>query len=110
MITGTSPSSGIPVISGRTSKIITTIQDRNTPDAVAVSPRTGDVYVTNEGNGDGGSIHPGGVWVISGRTSKITATIPDANGPYSVAVSPRNGDVYVGNSGPADFGVWVISG
>jgi YVTN family beta-propeller protein len=69
-------------------------------DAVAVSPLTGDVYVTNIENGT--------VSVISGQTNTVTVTIPVGNGPVGVAVSPLTGTVYVANVG--DGTVSVISG
>jgi YVTN family beta-propeller protein len=69
-------------------------------DAVAVSPLTGDVYVTN--------INDGTVSVISGRTNTVIATIPVDTSPDVVAVSPLTGAVYAANVG--DGTVSVISG
>lgn len=59
---------------------------------VAVSPLTGDVYVTNVGSGEGD------VSVISGRTNKVIPTVPDDYGPVGIAVSPLTSDAYAGNA------------
>jgi YVTN family beta-propeller protein len=67
---------------------------------MAVSPLSGDVYVTNIKNGT--------VSVISGRTGTVTATIPVGNGPVGVAVNPLTGAVYIASIG--DSTVSVISG
>ena len=80
--------------------VTATIPVGSESDAVAVSPLTGDVYVTN--------INDGTVSVIGGQTNTVIATILVGNGPVGVAVSPLTGDVYVANVG--DGTVSVISG
>ena len=97
------------MISGKTNKVIATVADGDWPQAIAVSPRTGNVYVADQGNGEDGFVHPGGVRVISGKINKVTANVPDAFWPTTIAVSPRNGNVYVGNSLAPGLGIWVIS-
>jgi DNA-binding beta-propeller fold protein YncE len=84
----------VAVINPRTNKITTTISFKGTsysPANLAVSPVTGDVYVTwYHGR------NAGGVTVISGRTNKIIATLPFRS-PDSGVVSPVNGDFYLTN-------------
>jgi YVTN family beta-propeller protein len=76
------------------------------PSGVAVSPRNGDVYVTNSGSNT--------VSVISGRTGHIIATVPVGPEPSTGVVSPKTGNVYFINengNGPTVAGtVSVISG
>ena len=96
------------MVNGRTNTIIATVKDNDIPSELAVSPRTGDVYVVNEGDYLGPG--PGGVWLINGRTSKVTATISDPDWPNAIAVSPRTGDVYVTNAVLGSPTVWVIAG
>ena len=57
--------------------------------AVAVSPRTGDIYVANSSDRT--------VSVINGRTGTVTSTISVGFDPVGVAVSPRTGKTYVTN-------------
>jgi len=89
-----------PSVVATAPEVIATIPVGSESDAVAVSPLTGDVYVTN--------INDGTVSVISGRTNTVIATILVGNGPVGVAVSPLTGAVYVTNVG--DGTVSVISG
>ena len=84
----------VSVINGRKDTVTSTIGVGNGPDAVAVSPRTGKIYVTNTNISDGSA---GTVSVISGRTGTVTGTIPVGRGPAGVAVSPRTGKIYVTN-------------
>src|ERR1700730_3223427 len=73
-----------------TAPVVTaTIPVGSESDAVAVSPLTGDVYVTD--------LNDGTVSVISGQTNTVIATIPVGTSPDGVAVSPLAGDVYVTN-------------
>lgn len=104
------PYSGtVSVISGRTYRVIDTIRiDVNQRvNGMAVSPVTGDVYVSD------GELQDIGVQVISGQANKVIATILTGNrqnGPNrteGIAVSPLNGDAYVVNS--AGYGLWVIA-
>ena len=90
---------GVWVINWRTSKVTATIAvpKGDIPAGVAVSPRTGDVYVSVINY----SLDTGGVLVVSGRTNKVTAIINDKHFPAEMAVSPRTGDVYVVNWGSA---------
>ena len=98
------------VISGRTNKVIATIHPKQSgEDAVAISPRTGDVYLLH---GRANSVS-----VISGKTSKAIATIPLKDGsrvPYTLTVSPVTGEVYVLSDGypghPGGTFLSVISG
>jgi YVTN family beta-propeller protein len=98
------------VISGRTNKVIATIHPKQVgEDAVAISPRTGDVYVLH---GLANSVS-----VISGKTNKAIATIPLNDGsrsPYTLTVSPVTGEVYVLSDGytgnPGGTFVSVLSG
>ena len=87
----------VSVISGRTSKVITTVAIKESralaPWAVTVSPVTGDVYVSSIQITSGPPVKHLAVTVISGRTHKIIATIP-VNGTVS-GVSPVTGDVYL---------------
>lgn len=72
------------------------------PDALAVSPRTGNVYVSTTGYQKSSQ-----VLVLSGRTHKVIATIPSPLPQLAdVAVSPLTGDVYVTTWGN---GMLVIS-
>jgi YVTN family beta-propeller protein len=98
------------MISGRTNKVIATIHPKQVhEDAVAISPRTGDVYVVH---GLANSVS-----VLSGKTNKAIATIPLNDGsrsPYTLTVSPVTGEVYVLSDGytghPDGTFVSVLSG
>jgi DNA-binding beta-propeller fold protein YncE len=98
------------VISGRTNKVIAAIHPKQAgEDAVAISPRTGDVYVLH---GLANSVSE-----ISGKTNKLIATIPLRDGsrsPYTLTVSPVTGEVYVLSDGytghPYGTFVSVLSG
>jgi YVTN family beta-propeller protein len=72
-------------------RVIATVRVGNGSSALAVDPRTGAVYVVNEGS------HT--VTVISGRTDKVAITVPikESSGvaPFAVMVSPVTGDVYI---------------
>ena len=59
------------MINGRADTITSTIPVGLQPDAVAVSPRTGKIYVTNTGFGDGLA---GTVSVIGGRIGTVSGT------------------------------------
>jgi len=89
----------VSVINPRTNKVTATIPVGVAPRGVAVSARTGAVYVASAS---------GSVSVINGRTNKVTATIPVGSEPVGVAVSPRTGAVYVANQ--FDNTVSVING
>jgi len=80
---------------------VQTIPIDGAPIGVAVSPRTGEIYVPDYGSDEDGTIS-----VINGRTDTVTGTIPVGNS-QSVAVSPQTGKVYVGNH--ATNSVSVIS-
>ncbi len=81
-------------------QVVTTIPlDTNTsPEAIAVNPATGYVYVGNWGNNT--------VAVISGTQLVTTMTV--GTSPTSIAVNPTTGYVYVTNAGNKT--VSVISG
>jgi len=93
-------------------RVIATVRVGDGPSALAADPRTGAVYVVNEGSRT--------VKVISGRTSKVIATVAIKESralvPWAVTVSPVTGDVYVSSfqvtSGPPvkSLPVTVISG
>jgi len=68
------------------------------PQAIAVNPNTGKVYVANAGSGT--------VSVISG--SSVTATITVGSNPQDIAVNPSTNYIYVANNGSNT--VSVISG
>lgn len=99
----------VEVLNGRTNKIINDIADPNNPDAIAVSPRTGDVYIGDQGIYNDFSPD---VQVLSGRNLHviaILADIADPSIPGSVAVSPKTGDAYVTNGYLNSQSVWVLS-
>lgn len=105
-------SGGVPyvgsiwVLSGKTNKVIANLGDPNNADAVAVSPRTGDIFVGDQGIYNDYSPD---VQVLNGRTMKVMADIPDPNGPDAVAVSPKTGDAYVTHGYLNNQTVWVMS-
>jgi len=68
------------------------------PQAIAVNPNTGKVYVANAGSGT--------VSVISG--SSVTATITVGSNPQDIAVNPVTNYIYTANNGSNT--VSVISG
>src|ERR1035441_9261351 len=76
------PPAGTPTL-----PVSSTIGVGSEPDAVAVSPQTGRIYVTN--------YDVGTVSVINGRTDTVTSTIPVVESPDAVAVSPQTGRIYV---------------
>ena len=71
------------------------------PDAVAVSPRTGKIYVIN--------YYGGTASMINGRTDTVTSTIPVGLQPDAVAVSPRTGKIYVTNTNISDGSAGTVS-
>ena len=77
------------MINGRTGTVTGTIGVGAYPDALAVSPQTGAVYVTNA--------YDNTVSVINGKTNTVTSTVGVGDQPVGVAVSPRTGKVYVTN-------------
>jgi len=68
------------------------------PQAIAVNPNTGKVYVANAGSGT--------VSVLSG--SSVTATITVGSNPQDIAVNPSTNYIYTANNGSNT--VSVISG
>ena len=102
----------VSVINGRTNKVVSTIHigERSglAPRWLALSPKTGDLYITN----DPGNQHADGtVTVLSGRTSRLIATVGVGHDPGQGVVSPVTGDVYVASQGPTGAGtVTVFSG
>jgi DNA-binding beta-propeller fold protein YncE len=72
-------------------RVIATVRVGNGSTSLAVDPRTGAVYVVNEGSRT--------VTVISGRANKVAITVPikESSGvaPCGVMVSPVTGDVYI---------------
>jgi YVTN family beta-propeller protein len=93
----------VTVISGKTHKVAAVIlinRGKLTPDLVAVSPVTGDVYVSSlNSRFPAKPSDKGSVTVISGRTNKVIATIPVASEPGQAVISPKTGDVYVSSNG-----------
>ena len=90
-------------------RVIATIKVPPGPNAIAVSPLTGYVYVTGVMYEDGSPPpNSGSITAINGRTNKVSTTIQDANDytPSSVLVSPKTGDIYVGDHS----GVSVVNG
>ena len=71
--------------------MIATIPVGTGPEAVAVDPAAGTVYVANTDSGT--------VSVIDAATSTVTATIRVGTEPYGVAADPAAGTVYVTNYG-----------
>jgi DNA-binding beta-propeller fold protein YncE len=93
----------VTVLSGRTNKVIATLPVSGSVNAV--SPVTGDVYLTAYSS-DGSS----SVTVLSGRTNKVIATIPHASA-VNMAVNPRTGEVYLNTATAAGGGaVTVLNG
>lgn len=72
------------------SKQASTIKVGEKPDAIAINPRTGVIYVVNSGSRS--------VSVIDSRTDQIVATIPTAARPYAIAVDEAANKVYVSNT------------
>lgn len=107
-----SGSKTVSVINGRTNKVVSTIHIRESSGLarswVVLSPKTGDLYVSNDpGNQDAN----GTVTVLSSRTGKLIATVPVGRFPGQGVISPVTGDVYVASKGPTGSGtVTVISG
>jgi YVTN family beta-propeller protein len=84
----------VSVINAATNTVTATIPDNAGPDAVAVDPAAGTVYVANRFSGT--------VSVIDEATNTVTANIPVDTAvdtyPGGVAVDPSAGTVYVTNS------------
>ena len=79
---------------------------RPRPVGLAVSPITGDVYVTNSGSNKVSVIQPGGT--LTAPTFTVLTTIVVGQGPSGVAISPTGtfaGDVYVESSGTGTVSV-----
>jgi hypothetical protein len=68
-------------------KVIATIRLPMIPAAVAISPRTGTVYIPSN------VITTGDIAVVNGTTHKVAATISDDDEPVAAAVSPQTDDV-----------------
>ena len=98
------PASALAAPATAKPKVIATIPVGSNPIGVAVSPRTGNVYVAD-------SYVPGknagNVSVINGTTNKLIRTFPTVHGVFAVAASPRTGSIYVTSEGGK---VLVISG
>jgi DNA-binding beta-propeller fold protein YncE len=104
-------------VSEQTRKVLAVIPVGVAPDALAADPRTGLVWVVNEGT-DYPDTTDGTVLEISERSRRVVRTVtvgPTADG---VAVDPRIGTVYVSDynfgapgtiEGPADGFISVIS-
>src|SRR5271154_1407522 len=60
------------------------------PEAIAVNPSTGTVYVASSGDRS--------VSVLDGKTDALVATVPTAARPYAMAVDELTGKVYVSNT------------
>ncbi len=65
------------------------------PDAVAVDPKNGEVYVANFGSGT--------VAVVDPTTGLPTKFLPVGSGPSSLAYDSTDGDFFVGNALSADL-------
>lgn len=76
------------------------IQVGNSPDAVALNPVTGMVYVTDFSDNN--------VTVINGASNSPVANITVGDGPDAIAVNPSSDTIYVANSW--DDNVTVING
>jgi len=100
----------VKVLDGRTGKVLATITTGPGPKAIAVNPKTGRVYVTEQTGTDGGQA----VAVIDGHTRKLLATIPVGpyqkyyDNPLGLAVNARTNTVYASN--PLDGFVYTIDG
>jgi len=100
----------VKVLDGRTGKIVATITTGPGPKAIAVNPKTGRVYVTEQTGTDGGQA----VAVIDGHTRKLLATIPVGpyqkyyDNPLGLAVNARTNTVYASN--PLNGFVYTIDG
>ncbi len=70
--------------------LIDTIAVGDSPNGIAVSPVTGEIYTANYGDST--------ISVTSPRTGTVIKTIPVGDIPEGVAVSPVTGEVYVTNS------------
>ena len=102
----------ITVISWKTNKVAAVIPNEvgyfGGSGAIAISPKTGTVYVGNDISGN--------VSVINGKTNTLTGLIEFPDGyqhAEDVAVNPVNGDVYAETvtSGVSNAGAfWVING
>jgi DNA-binding beta-propeller fold protein YncE len=100
----------VKVLDGRTGKVVATITTGPGPKAIAVNPKTGRVYVTEQTGTDGGQA----VAVIDGHTRKLLATIPVGpyqkyyDNPLGLAVNARTNTVYASN--PLNGFVYTIDG
>lgn len=70
------------------------------PVAVAVNPKSNDVYVVNSGSGANGSVS-----VIDAVKNKVVATIPVHRQPDSIDVDPQGRIAYVTNAGSNNVSV-----
>ena len=74
----------------------TTAYPNANPQAIAVSNKTGLVYVGCDGTNNDG---PGWVTVINPSNNYSTTTVPVGKYPQTVAVNPVNAKIYVANYG-----------
>jgi DNA-binding beta-propeller fold protein YncE len=78
----------VSVVDGRSGKVKATVPVGMFPDAVAVSPLTGDAFVANANTNT--------VSVIS-RQNTVTA-IETGVAPFGAAISPQTGLAWIANS------------
>jgi DNA-binding beta-propeller fold protein YncE len=93
------------VISGQTSRISRSIRTECISGPLAISRRTGNVYLPTA---DSDKSTSGSVTVIDHRTDKVIAAVPVTGIAMSVTVSPLNGNVYAASYVWAS-GAWTLT-
>jgi YVTN family beta-propeller protein len=72
-----------------------TIPVGSRPEAIAVDPASGLVFVANT--------HGNTITVIDGATKKVRATVAAGKSPYALAFNPKAGKLHVANLDDVSF-------
>jgi YVTN family beta-propeller protein len=79
----------VSILNGATATVLVTLTAGTGPDAVAVNPSTGKVYVANAGSNT--------VTVINSSTNSVTATLPTGTTPSAIVADPISDKIYIAN-------------
>ena len=87
----------VDVIDGKKNTVLARIPVLPYPEGIAFNTATGQLYVANEGDNEGGRIHDSGnsITVIDGKTLNVLGTLPVGKAPDGVEADPVLHLVYV---------------
>ncbi len=87
----------VDVIDGKKNIVQARIPVSPYPEGIAFNTATGQIYVANEGDDEGGHIHDSGnsITVIDGKTLNVLGTLPVGKAPDGVEADPTLHLVYI---------------